>query len=99
MPARSVLTSTPFTARIDPTALSTGCHVCARAMLEVTAAGGGAIFAPMAAADLTCMTLKPTSTASNSPTAPSISVIRLNIDEKQWLRNGKPGLPSGLARP
>ena len=48
MPARSVLTSTPFTARIEPTALSTGCQVCARAMLEVTAAGGGAIFAPMA---------------------------------------------------
>ena len=79
MPARSVLTVTPLTAFSEPTALSTGCHVCGFTTTVVTAAGGGANFAPIAFPARIVRYFAKAIPATARNTSSNITSIRFNI--------------------
>ena len=79
IPARSVLSITPLTAFIEPTALSTGCHVCACTTTVVTPAGGGANSAPIALPFSIPRSVHSTSPATASATRNTINNIRFSI--------------------
>ena len=80
MPARSVLTVTPWIARSEPTAFSTGCQTCDFTTSVLTAAGPGACFLPSSMpAEIWCF-LKKKSPAITPPITMSIRNIRLAIN-------------------
>ena len=81
IPARSVLTVTPFTAFSEPTARSTGCHVCGFTVTVVTAAGGGPNFAPSAIPLRTIVYFQNPTTAMNVAARTSMMSIRFFMEK------------------
>ncbi len=72
-PGRSALTVTPWTASIVPIALRVGCQLSSWITVEVTAAGGGAIFAPIS---MPFFTWKPLMSPNATNTSKAMTAAR-----------------------